>query len=96
MTYLDYMANRFSLRTPCKIEPSINHILSTRKPGKEEADLMQRVQNHHQDSGEKVKVMYCKEKIYAGVGEFSFEEIRAEAFRKKLKEQREGTYRFVK
>lgn len=34
--------------------------------------------------------MYCKEKIYAGVGEFSFEEIRAEVFRKKLKEQREG------
>ncbi|XP_004609822.2 mitotic checkpoint serine/threonine-protein kinase BUB1 beta [Sorex araneus] len=77
--------------TPCKIEPSINHILSTRKPGKEEADLLQRVQSHQQDSGEKKeKMMYCKEKIYAGVGEFSFEEIRAEVFRKKLKEQREA------
>ncbi|XP_020953483.1 mitotic checkpoint serine/threonine-protein kinase BUB1 beta isoform X3 [Sus scrofa] len=77
--------------TPCKIEPSINHILSTRKPGKEEADLLQRVQNHQQESEEKKeKIMYCKEKIYAGVGEFSFEEIRAEVFRKKLKEQREA------
>ncbi|XP_076983550.1 mitotic checkpoint serine/threonine-protein kinase BUB1 beta [Tamandua tetradactyla] len=75
--------------TPCKIEPSINHILSTRKPGKE-GDPLQRVQSHHQDSQEKKeKMMYCKEKIYAGVGEFSFEEIRAEVFRKKLKEQRE-------
>ncbi|XP_043292268.1 mitotic checkpoint serine/threonine-protein kinase BUB1 beta-like [Cervus canadensis] len=35
-------------------------------------------------------MMYCKEKIYAGVGEFSFEEIRAEVFRKKLKERREA------
>ncbi|XP_021574161.1 mitotic checkpoint serine/threonine-protein kinase BUB1 beta [Carlito syrichta] len=77
--------------TPCKIEPSINHILSTRKPGKEEGDLLQRVQSHQQVSEEKKeKVMYCKEKIYAGVGEFSFEEIRAEVFRKKLKEQREA------
>ncbi|XP_037690248.1 mitotic checkpoint serine/threonine-protein kinase BUB1 beta [Choloepus didactylus] len=77
--------------TPCKIEPSINHILSTRKPGKEEGDPLQRVQNHQQESQEnKEKMMYCKEKIYAGVGEFSFEEIRAEVFRKKLKEQREA------
>ncbi|TKC36345.1 hypothetical protein EI555_015227 [Monodon monoceros] len=77
--------------TPCKIEPSINHILSTRKPGKEEGDLLQRVQNLQQESEEKKeKMMYCKEKIYAGVGEFSFEEIRAEVFRKKLKERREA------
>ncbi|ELW48174.1 Mitotic checkpoint serine/threonine-protein kinase BUB1 beta [Tupaia chinensis] len=77
--------------TPCKIEPSINHILSTRKPGKEEEDPLQRVQSHRQESEEKKeKMMYCKEKIYAGVGEFSFEEIRAEVFRKKLKEQREA------
>ncbi|XP_046317888.1 mitotic checkpoint serine/threonine-protein kinase BUB1 beta isoform X1 [Marmota monax] len=76
--------------TPCKIEPSINHILSTRKPGKEERDLLQRVQSHQQESEEKKeRMMYCKEKIYAGVEEFSFEEIRAEVFRKKLKEQRE-------
>uniref|UniRef100_A0A8C6D3G7 BUB1 mitotic checkpoint serine/threonine kinase B n=1 Tax=Moschus moschiferus TaxID=68415 RepID=A0A8C6D3G7_MOSMO len=76
--------------TPCKIEPSINHILSTRKPGKEEGDLLQRVQSLQQESEKKEKMMYCKEKIYAGVGEFSFEEIRAEVFRKKLKERREA------
>ncbi|XP_012504877.1 PREDICTED: mitotic checkpoint serine/threonine-protein kinase BUB1 beta [Propithecus coquereli] len=77
--------------TPCKIEPSINHVLSTRKPGKEEGDPLQRVQSHQQASEEKKeKMMYCKEKIYAGVGEFSFEEIRAEVFRKKLKERREA------
>ncbi|XP_040825448.1 mitotic checkpoint serine/threonine-protein kinase BUB1 beta [Ochotona curzoniae] len=77
--------------TPCKIEPSISHVLSTRKPGKEEGDPLQRVQSHQQESGEKKeKMMYCKEKIYAGVGEFSFEEIRAEVFRKKLKERREA------
>ncbi|XP_032117069.1 mitotic checkpoint serine/threonine-protein kinase BUB1 beta [Sapajus apella] len=76
--------------TPCKIEPSINHVLSTRKPGKEEGDPLQRVQSHQQASEKKEKMMYCKEKIYAGVGEFSFEEIRAEVFRKKLKEKREA------
>ncbi|XP_052581668.1 mitotic checkpoint serine/threonine-protein kinase BUB1 beta isoform X1 [Peromyscus californicus insignis] len=80
-----------SVMTPCKIEPSINHILSTRKPGKEEGDPLQRVQSHQQGSEErKEKMMYCKEKIYAGVEEFSFEEIRAEVFRKKLKERREA------
>ncbi|XP_037595397.1 mitotic checkpoint serine/threonine-protein kinase BUB1 beta [Cebus imitator] len=76
--------------TPCKIEPSINHVLSTRKPGKEEGDPLQRVQSHQQASEKKEKMMYCKEKIYAGMGEFSFEEIRAEVFRKKLKEKREA------
>ncbi|XP_072480803.1 mitotic checkpoint serine/threonine-protein kinase BUB1 beta isoform X2 [Notamacropus eugenii] len=79
------------IMTPCKIEPSINHILSTRKPGKEEEDPLQRVQSHQQESQEKKeKMMCCKEKIYAGVGEFSFEEIRAEVFWKKLKEKREA------
>ncbi|KAM6202508.1 mitotic checkpoint serine/threonine-protein kinase BUB1 beta [Rhynchocyon petersi] len=78
--------------TPCKIEPSISHVLSTRKPRKDEEDPLQRVQSHQQEeSAEKrEKMMYCKDKIYAGVGEFSFEEIRAEVFRKKLKEKREA------
>lgn len=80
-----------TVMTPCKIEPSINHVLSTRKPGREEGDPLQRVQSHQQGCEEKKeKMMYCKEKIYAGVGEFSFEEIRAEVFRKKLKERREA------
>ncbi|XP_010709143.1 mitotic checkpoint serine/threonine-protein kinase BUB1 beta-like [Meleagris gallopavo] len=75
--------------TPCKIEPSINHVLSARKPEKEE-DPLRRVQNHHQDTQEKKEVvMYCKDKVYAGVEEFSFEEIRAEAYRKKAKQKAE-------
>ncbi|KGL99210.1 Mitotic checkpoint serine/threonine-protein kinase BUB1 beta, partial [Charadrius vociferus] len=75
--------------TPCKIEPSINHVLSARKPEKEE-DPLQRVQNHQQDTQEKKEVvMYCKDKVYAGVEEFSLEEIRAEIYRKKAKKKTE-------
>ncbi|XP_065492274.1 mitotic checkpoint serine/threonine-protein kinase BUB1 beta [Caloenas nicobarica] len=75
--------------TPCKIEPSINRILSARKPEKEE-DPLQRVQNHQQDTeGKKELVMYCKDKVYAGVEEFSLEEIRAEVYRKKTKKKTE-------
>ncbi|KFZ62298.1 Mitotic checkpoint serine/threonine-protein kinase BUB1 beta, partial [Antrostomus carolinensis] len=75
--------------TPCKIEPSINRVLSARKPEKEE-DPLQRVQNHQQDAQEnKEMVMYCKDKVYAGVEEFSLEEIRAEIYRKKAKKKTE-------
>lgn len=77
-------------RTPCKIEPSINSVLSARKPQKEE-DPLRRVQNHHPDNQEKKEmVMYCKDKVYAGVEEFSLEEIRAEVYRKKAKKKAEG------
>ncbi|XP_037258244.1 mitotic checkpoint serine/threonine-protein kinase BUB1 beta isoform X2 [Falco biarmicus] len=78
------------LMTPCKIEPSINHVLSAHKPEKDE-DPLQRVQkNHQQDTQEKKDmVMYCKDKVYAGVEEFSLEEIRAEIYRKKAKKKAE-------
>ncbi|XP_068004218.1 mitotic checkpoint serine/threonine-protein kinase BUB1 beta [Melanerpes formicivorus] len=82
--YVDESAQQ-QIMTPCKIEPSINHVLSARKPEKEE-DPLQRVQNQQQDTQEKKEVvMYCKEKVYAGVDEFSFEEIRAEIYRKRAK-----------
>ncbi|KAF7251447.1 Mitotic checkpoint serine/threonine-protein kinase BUB1 beta [Varanus komodoensis] len=75
--------------TPCKIEPSINCVLSARKPGKEE-DPLHRVQSHQQDGQEKKEQpMYCKDKVYAGVEEFSLEEIRAEIYRKQAKKKRE-------
>ncbi|XP_053238149.1 mitotic checkpoint serine/threonine-protein kinase BUB1 beta isoform X1 [Podarcis raffonei] len=75
--------------TPCKIESSINCVLSTWKPGKEE-DPLHRVQSHQQDGQEKKeKPMYCKEKVYAGVEEFSLEEIRAEIYRQKAKKRRD-------
>ncbi|KAM6069413.1 mitotic checkpoint serine/threonine-protein kinase BUB1 beta isoform 2-T2 [Theristicus caerulescens] len=77
------------IMTPCKIEPSINRVLSARKPEKEE-DPLQRVQNHQQDAQEKKEVvMYCKDKVYAGVEEFSLEEIRAEIYRKQAKKKTE-------
>ncbi|KAM6467555.1 mitotic checkpoint serine/threonine-protein kinase BUB1 beta isoform 1-T2 [Liasis olivaceus] len=73
--------------TPHKIESSINCVLSARKPGKEE-DPLHRVQSHHQDGQEKKEQpMYCKERVYAGVEEFSLEEIRAEIYRKKRREE---------
>ncbi|XP_010013680.1 PREDICTED: mitotic checkpoint serine/threonine-protein kinase BUB1 beta, partial [Nestor notabilis] len=80
---------QLQVMTPCKIEPSINGVLSARKPEKEE-DPLQRVQNHQQDTQEKKEmVMYCKDKVYAGVEEFSLEEIRAEIYRKKAKKKAE-------
>uniref|UniRef100_A0A670XVT1 BUB1 N-terminal domain-containing protein n=1 Tax=Pseudonaja textilis TaxID=8673 RepID=A0A670XVT1_PSETE len=73
--------------TPHKIESSINCVLSARKPEKEE-DPLHRVQIHHQDGQEKKEQpMYCKERVYAGVEEFSFEEIRDEIYRKKRREE---------
>uniref|UniRef100_A0A8C5ITD5 Mitotic checkpoint serine/threonine-protein kinase BUB1 beta n=1 Tax=Junco hyemalis TaxID=40217 RepID=A0A8C5ITD5_JUNHY len=76
-------------RAPCKIEPSINSVLSTRKP-EERQDPLQRVQHQQQDAeAKKEMVMYCKEKVYAGVDEFSFEEIRAEIYRKKARKKNE-------
>ncbi|NWS61501.1 BUB1B kinase, partial [Chunga burmeisteri] len=75
--------------TPCRIEPSISRVLSARKPEKEE-DPLRRVQNYQQDTQEKKEVvMYCKDKVYAGVEEFSLEEIRAEIYRKKAKKKTE-------
>lgn len=45
------------------------------------------MQSHHQDGQEKKEQpMYCKERVYAGVEEFSFEEIRDEIYRKKRRE----------
>ncbi|XP_069713068.1 mitotic checkpoint serine/threonine-protein kinase BUB1 beta-like [Phaenicophaeus curvirostris] len=86
--YVEESAQR-QIMTPCKIDPSVNCILSVRKPKKEE-DLLQRVQNCQQDAQEKKEmVMYCKDKVYAGVEEFSLEEIRAEIYRKKAKKKAE-------
>ncbi|XP_027517905.1 mitotic checkpoint serine/threonine-protein kinase BUB1 beta isoform X2 [Corapipo altera] len=85
--YVDESAQP-QMMTPCKIEPSINRVLSARKPEKE--DPLQRVQHHQQDTQEQREVvMYCKDKVYAGVDEFSLEEIRAEIYRKKAKKKTE-------
>nr|XP_026654974.1 mitotic checkpoint serine/threonine-protein kinase BUB1 beta isoform X2 [Zonotrichia albicollis] len=84
------------MMTPCKIEPSINSVLSTRKP-EERQDPLQRVQHQQQDAqAQKEMVMYCKEKVYAGVDEFSFEEIRAEIYRKKARKKDEDEIQAIK
>ncbi|XP_041260043.1 mitotic checkpoint serine/threonine-protein kinase BUB1 beta-like [Onychostruthus taczanowskii] len=86
--YVDESAEP-QMMTPCKIEPSINCVLSTRK-AEEREDPLQRVQQQQQAAqAKKEMVMYCKEKVYAGVDEFSFEEIRAEIYRKKARKKDE-------
>ncbi|KAM9294472.1 mitotic checkpoint serine/threonine-protein kinase BUB1 beta [Gastrophryne carolinensis] len=76
--------------TPCKINPSLNSVLTARKPGKEE-DPLQRLQSIPQ--GKEEMVMYCKNKVYAGIAEFSFEEIRAELHMTKVRQQNEDYLR---
>lgn len=67
-------------------------MLSSRKP-EEREDPLQRVQHQQQDTqAKKEMAMYCKEKVYAGVDEFSFEEIRAEIYRKKARKKEEGMF----
>ncbi|XP_041069750.1 mitotic checkpoint serine/threonine-protein kinase BUB1 beta [Carcharodon carcharias] len=69
--------------TPRKIEPLFTPVLSARKPSKELNPLLRvQVQNCKE---EKEVSMYSKDQIYAGLREFSFEELRAEEFKKKYK-----------
>lgn len=72
--------------TPCKINPSLTCVLSARKATKEE-DPLQRVQSCSQNKEE--QAMYCKSKVNAGLEEFSFEEIRADSYLKKIQKKRE-------
>lgn len=83
--YVDELAEQQTV-TPCKINPSVTSVLSARKPSKEE-DPLQRLQSSTQ--GKEEMVMYCKNKVYAGVEEFSIEEIRAEMYMAKVRKKRE-------
>ncbi|XP_040267520.1 mitotic checkpoint serine/threonine-protein kinase BUB1 beta isoform X2 [Bufo bufo] len=83
--YVDEMAEQQTV-TPCKINPSVSSVLSSRKPGKEE-DPLQRLQSNSE--GKEEMVMYCKNKVYAGMEEFSLEEIRAEMYMVKIRKKRE-------
>uniref|UniRef100_A0AAY4CYN1 BUB1 N-terminal domain-containing protein n=1 Tax=Denticeps clupeoides TaxID=299321 RepID=A0AAY4CYN1_9TELE len=73
--------------TPCKINPSVNLVLSARKLCREETPL-KRLQSHQQQQRDEGRApeqsMYCKELLFSGATEFCFEELRAERFRQKL------------
>ncbi|KAL7873447.1 hypothetical protein AOLI_G00125180 [Acnodon oligacanthus] len=83
--------------TPCKINSAVNTVLSARKPRREEQTPLKRLQErqHHMQlqqedeskSGE--KSMYCKELLFSGATEFSFEELRAERYRQKCSQRLE-------
>ncbi|KAL2098671.1 hypothetical protein ACEWY4_005151 [Coilia grayii] len=82
--------------TPCKINPSVNSVLSARKPHREDTPLkrlqdwqaQQQQQAGAQASGTDGKpreqFMYCKDLLFNGATEFCFEELRAERYRQKM------------
>lgn len=82
-------------RTPCKINPAVNTVLSARKPSKEETPLkrLQDQQQHHKEAEAgkpQEQIMYCKELLLSGATEFCFEELRAERHFKKMAQEVRG------
>ncbi|XP_059908133.1 mitotic checkpoint serine/threonine-protein kinase BUB1 beta [Gadus macrocephalus] len=87
--------------TPCKINPAVNTVLSSRKPRLEETPLkrlqehrshllLQKQQPETQGGKPQEKSAYCKELLFSGATEFCFEELRAERYRQKMAQETEG------
>ncbi|XP_062379694.1 mitotic checkpoint serine/threonine-protein kinase BUB1 beta [Sardina pilchardus] len=88
--------------TPCKINPTVNSVLSARKPHRGETPLKRlqdwKEQQQQQQAGgsqapgtdakPREQSMYCKELLFSGASEFCFEELRAERYRQKHAKRR--------
>ncbi|XP_077588119.1 mitotic checkpoint serine/threonine-protein kinase BUB1 beta [Stigmatopora nigra] len=75
-----------------KIIPSVNNILSARKPHRDETPMKRLLEQRHaptddQPAKEVEQCMYCKDLLFGGTTEFSFEELRAELYFKKKNSQ---------
>jgi hypothetical protein len=77
-----------SVVTPHKVTPGTSNVLSTRKAEREESMLHCPVALFEPPDPTK-RPMYCKEKVYQGATEFSFEELRAVKWRAREKERQE-------
>lgn len=88
---LHALCHLLSVRTPCKINPAVNKVLSLRKPCREETPLKRLQEQKEAESGDlKEQSMYCKELLLSGATEFCFEELRAERYFKKAAREVRG------
>lgn len=74
--------------TPHKLAPCATNVLSARKADRDEDQVHVPVALFEPPDPTK-RPMYCKDKVYQGATEFSFEELRAVRFRAKEKERLE-------
>ncbi|XP_061897964.1 mitotic checkpoint serine/threonine-protein kinase BUB1 beta [Entelurus aequoreus] len=82
--------------TPCKIYPTVNNVLSARKPCREDTPLKKLLEHKQRqkeaESGKELeKSMYCKELLFSGTTEFSLEELRAELYSQTKKNSEAGS-----
>ncbi|XP_045214958.2 mitotic checkpoint serine/threonine-protein kinase BUB1-like isoform X2 [Mercenaria mercenaria] len=79
--------NDQNMRTPAKLPEIGNQVLSSRKEDKTTTSSYLRTMTSTQDKSE--RPMYCKDKIYCGAEEYSFEELRAIRWMKRKEREEE-------